>query len=81
MKYGHVTAKKRRYVVLVMFVQLVGSIFCFCLLPIFGLWPKQLGVMGLLPPVFLWVSGVLHHSLACCLVDEGTKYDGILAFI
>lgn len=75
LNYGHATAKKRRCVVLVMFVQLVGSIFCFCLLPIFGLWPKQLGVMG--PPLFLWVSGALHHSFACCLVDGATKYYGI----
>ena len=37
--------------------------------------------MGLLPPLFLWVSGVLHHSLPCCLVAGGTKNDGILAFI
>lgn len=42
---------------------------------------KAVGSSGPTTPTLLWVSGVLHHSFAGCLVDEGTKYDGILAFI
>jgi hypothetical protein len=37
--------------------------------------------MGLLAPHLSWVSGALRHFLAYCLVDEATKYGGILTFI
>jgi hypothetical protein len=28
-----------------------------------------------------WVFGALLHSLAYCLVDEATKYGGVLTFV
>lgn len=47
----------------------------------FWLMAKVVGSNGSTAPLFLWVPVCCTTTLLVRLVDEATKYDGILAFI